>query len=122
MYLHLCIATFVYIYIGVYLHLRIFTFVDLHLCIPTSLHLYILLVLEIYLVGDIKGTRVWKEGWGESLYIFEIYISNPFSMQISAHSDNFEFWLIFFFTPLKVRGRDTWVGSMTSSKVVPLFS
>ena len=48
------------------------------------LHLYILVVLEIYFVGDIKGSRIWKERWGENLYIFEICIPNPFSMQTAA--------------------------------------
>ena len=52
-YLHLCISTFVYIYICVYLHLCISTFVYiyicvyLHLCISTFVYIYICVYLHL---------------------------------------------------------------------------
>ena len=63
--------------------------------------------------GHVSGMR-----GGVKIYIFlkSIYLTlSP--CKISAPSDNFEFWRVFW-TPSKIRRRGTWAGSMISSKVL----
>ena len=112
LYIYIYISTSIYLHLYIYIYISTFVYTYLYIFISYSFSRYTLLATS-------KGHMSGKRG-GVKIYIFlkSIYLTLS-SGKISAHSDNFEFWLLIW-TQSKMRGCGTGAGSMTSSKVVPL--
>ena len=90
-----------------------------YLCRVSAYHRY--LFSRYDLSATSKGHVINRWG-GAEIYIFlKTTYTTLSSCKILAHSDNFEFWR-FWRTPSKIRGRGSWVWSMSTFKMAAMDS